>query len=230
MTVYEPVCPQPDGDMPDDWPVEWWEAFQALHAGQSRAEVGDLVGKSKSTISRWVRLWRDIYGSDVVPPRAPGFPPGAASEGRLLGAEANAVKYAAVREGQAFEAGESASAVRELIDSQLAAMAADTELRLSPREILDLTRAYDLLSRRADALADIPKPGETTGEDHEGFDSGIDISHLEPGGDEEMEVALSAAEDVVRQFRIVRDGDEIKETPRSTKPLVAGGHHPATGQ
>ena len=200
--------PTPDGNVPDDWPLEWWEAFQALHGGATYAEAAELVRRSPSTVSRWVTRWRDQYGPEVfVSPREATLTPEARAAGQQAGGAAQAVSWKARRLSEADRYGTTAALLVDVIDQALGAFTPERIAEMTTRDVLDLARTAEILTKRADALADVVE------ERHDvSIEANVDLSALERKADgSETQELLAAAGDVIRQFKLVkgdRDEDE----------------------
>ena len=212
--------PVPGEGMPDGWQPEWWQAFESLHGGATYQQTADLLGRSASTISRWVRSWRDKWGEDIfVSPNEARN--NLTQESRVKGGEAGGAaiaKFHADNRAQlALGAGIAADHTRDLamlimrrfVQSPLAIAEA------GPHEVLQLARAFDLFAARADKLSDLGGRYQDPTDNGE-FSADVDLSGLEAAvsGTETQEL-LGAADDIVRRFKLLKGGGDVIDVEES---------------
>ena len=215
--------PVPGEGLPAGWrPIEWL-AFSLLHGGATIRQAAKEVDRAPSTVTSWLKKWRARFGADVIILREPSSnlkDPAVRAKGVAASIEAHRARHLENREQMALAAGVTADHVRAL------AMKIVQELAKSPsairdmttKDVLNLARAFDLMSRRADLLDDIvPSDRGLTFQQNNGGQvlnaGGVDLSALElqSSGDSYRGV-LDAVELVWSEFvvdvtEVVPDGD-----------------------
>ncbi len=221
--------PSPSGPRPEGWTNERWLAFQRLHEGWTYAAVARAAGRSKGTISGWVRQWRTTYGEQIfVAGRRPGLTAAAQAEGQRLGGAATAVRYASRRMGLADNLGQLAADYMQLARAAVDLMLSNPDriAALTPRDVLSLVRAADIAFHRADVLADIGKEASRAGAR---CAASFDLSDLEGElEDDDIQETLRAADEVVRRYGALvhgrhPNGVEAAQSPRGEWGSRDGG-------
>lgn len=204
--------------MPESFTLEQWEAFQLLSAGSTQIFVALQVGRSRGTVQTWVKKWRGVWGPDVVttlPSRQPP-PIEARQRGGKKRGEMVKLEHRERRAAMANEQSTMASLLVEVGMAIAGNLVADPELikGYGPKEMLELVRAIDVLSKRADLLSDIsPADRAFVAQQNNldlSVDVGVDLSSLDAASDSsEVQETLRAVEAIVNRFD--RGGGEVIE-------------------
>lgn len=198
------VGPDPEGNPPDGWTLEEWEAYGLLKSDpeETYASVAKQIGRSTSTVSRMVRRWRDRYGPDVyVSPRSGKLNVSTekALEGARNGGAVIAARWADRRVDVGNELGTSSKLSNDVALAGLQLLLEDPARlsELSTKDLLNLARFADLTAKRADLLVDAgPVPDPMAG----GY--GVDLSGLEAASSSgHHQETLQAVEVIYRQYR-----------------------------
>lgn len=155
MGVPREEWPTPEGGRPPDWPEAMWDAFVIMRTeGTAQNETAARVGRSAGTLSNYIRKCRIRYGPEFWPPsNPPGWPNGKVGNAVRMSREA----WPELRAISSRNFGEGAEKALEVCVAALDSLMKDPVRLglLSPREILDLARAAEILAKRADILSGI---------------------------------------------------------------------------
>ena len=205
--------------MPPDWrPIEW-EAFIMLHDGATYRETAEASGVQAGTVGQWVRKWRKKYGPEVFispNPQHPEFTDEQRSRGGQTAGAIQQLKYAELRADMARSAGVTGDNARGTALKMIAVWL-DDEQRIKQADttdILNLARAFEIFTKRADLLADIPSADRPHAsgltQTNTDIKVNVDLSKLEQAAEgEEIQETMRAVDDVLKIFKTAR-GDVIE--------------------
>ena len=181
-----PFAPDPNGPRPTT--PEWdrprqWLAYVPWARGEGPAAAAAASGYSKNYVQALASKWRKRYDISRINPKAVGLTPEVAEAGRQEGQATTHLKWLVHRGQVADEIAGDIESLRGLIGKAARSIAGDKKrlAELTPKDLLDLASAMEVMARTADRMAGIVEPGRYGG-------GGLPTGHEpdDPGVDEEL--------------------------------------------